>query len=224
MLLALTASSAVAQPGVSVYFLRGEQLARASRPGATPADAVRQVLAGPTRAEAKAGFRGYVPPGTRLLGLRLKGGLATVDVSSAFTSGANAGNRLARLSQLVRTLTGLQGANRVQLLVSGKTVEGVFPGIPTERPITYRFLATPDIPVPRPPPERLGPPSAQVKAAQTRLIALGYLLVPATTTAGSALRPRRWLSPSRSGRGSTARASWTREPRRPSQPRCVRRR
>ncbi len=176
LLLTLTAGSAIAQPSVSVYFLRGEQLARASHPGSTPADAVRQVLAGPTRAEVKIGFRGYVPAGTRLLHLKLDDGLATVDLSSAFVSGANAGNRLARLSQLVRTLTGLDGTTRVQLLVEGKTVEGVFPGVPTETPITYRFLATPDVPVPQPPPERLGPPNAQVKAAQTRLIALGYLV------------------------------------------------
>ena len=209
LLLTLTAGSAIAQPSVSVYFLRGEQLARASHPGSTPADAVRQVLAGPTRAEVKIGFRGYVPAGTRLLHLKLDDGLATVDLSSAFVSGANAGNRLARLSQLVRTLTGLDGTTRVQLLVEGKTVEGVFPGVPTETPITYRFLATPDVPVPQPPPERLGPPNAQVKAAQTTTDRARLPRCRATTTAGPARRRRRRLSRSRSGRDSTVRAPST---------------
>ena len=162
--------------GVSVYFLRGEQLARVSRPGSTPADAVRQLLAGPTPAQVKLGYRTYVPTGTRLLSVKVANGLATVDLNSRFTSGQNGDNRLARLSQLVRTLTGLKGATRVQLLIAGKTVDGLFPGVPTAAPITFRFLETPDHPVPKPPPERLGPPDPRVKAAQTKLIGLGYLL------------------------------------------------
>jgi lipoprotein-anchoring transpeptidase ErfK/SrfK len=181
LLVLMTAGSAAfAQAGtssksVSVYFLRGEQLARVSRPGATPADAVRQLLAGPTRAERKLGLRTYVPVGTRLLSVKVANGLATVDLNAAFTSGAS-GGKLARLSQLVRTLTGLRGATRVQLLIAGKTVDGVFDGIPTAGPITFRYLQTPNVPVPQPPPERLGPPDPKVKAAQTKLIGLGYLL------------------------------------------------
>ena len=56
-------SAAPAQSHVSVYFLRGEQLARVTRPGTTPLDAVRQLIAGPTPAERKLGFRTYVPGG-----------------------------------------------------------------------------------------------------------------------------------------------------------------
>jgi hypothetical protein len=181
LVLALAASgSALAQPvaaskGVPVYFLRGEQLARVSRPGATPADAVRELLAAPTNAERKLGFRTYVPAGTRLLSVKVANGLATVNLSAAFTSGGS-GGKLARLSQLVRTLTGLRGTTEVQLLVAGSTVDGVFPGIPTATPITFRYLETPNIPVPQPPAERLGPPDPKVKAAQRKLIALGYLL------------------------------------------------
>ena len=43
------------QPGVSVYFVRGEQLAPVTRPGTTALDAVRQLIAGPTRAERDSG-------------------------------------------------------------------------------------------------------------------------------------------------------------------------
>jgi hypothetical protein len=171
---------ALAQAGtgsksVSVYFLRGEQLAHVTRVAATPSDAVRQLLAGPTRAERRLGYRTYIPAGTRLLSLRIANGLATVNLNAPFTSGGS-GGKLARLSQLVRTLTGLRGATQVQLLIAGKTVDGVFPGIPTAGPITFRYLQTPNIPVPQPPPERLGSPDPKVKAAQTKLIALGYLL------------------------------------------------
>jgi hypothetical protein len=181
LVVSLTAAGAAfAQSGsspnrVSVYFLRGEQLAPVSRPGATPADAVRQLLAGPTGAERKLGYRTYVPAGTRLLSVNVAHRLATVDLNAAFASGAT-GGKLARLTQLVRTLTGLRRATSVQLLIAGKTVDGVFPGVPTATPITFRYLETPNIPVPQPPQERLLPPDPEVKAAQRKLIALGYLL------------------------------------------------
>jgi hypothetical protein len=169
------AQSAASSKSLSVYFLRGEQLAHVSRPGVTAADAVRQLLSGPTKAERKLGYRTYVPAGTRLLSVEVANGLATVNLNAAFTSGAT-GGKLARLSQLVRTLTGLRGATQVQLLIAGKTVDGVFDGIPTASPITFRYLETPNIPVPQPPQERLRPPDPKVKAAQRKLIALGYLL------------------------------------------------
>jgi lipoprotein-anchoring transpeptidase ErfK/SrfK len=170
------ASAHARATGLSVFFPRGEQLARVSRPGATPTQAVRQLLAGLTPAEVKLGYRTYVPGGTRVLSVKVANGLATVDLNDRFISGTSDDNKLARLSQLVRTLTGLQGTTQVQLLIEGKKVDGVFPGIPTAGPITFRFLRTPDIPVPKPPPLRLPPPDAHVKAAQKQLITLGYLL------------------------------------------------
>jgi hypothetical protein len=180
LLVALVAcGSAAAAPkgnSVPVFFLRGEQLARVARPGATPADAVRQLLRGLTPSETTLGYRTYVPAGTRLRSVNVANGLATVDLNSRFISGQNGGNRLARLSQLVRTLTGLGGTTRVQLLIDGKTVDGVFAGISTSVPVTFRYLQTPDVPVPQPPAERLAAPTAPVKAAQTTLISLGYLV------------------------------------------------
>ena len=175
----LGAGSAFARPaanGVSIWFLRGEQLARVSRPGTTPADAVRQLLAGPTAAEVKLGYRTYVPAGTRVTDVSVADGVATVDLNGRFISGGDGGNRLARLAQLVRTLTGPNGATSVQLLIGGKPVDGVFPGVPTARPVRFQFLETPNVVVTKPPVERLPVPSARVKAAQKRLIGLGYLL------------------------------------------------
>jgi lipoprotein-anchoring transpeptidase ErfK/SrfK len=160
---------------VAVYFLRGEQLARVERPGATAADALRRMFAGPTSAERGLGFRSYVPAGSRVLDLTVANGLATVDVNSRFAAG-NRGSRLARLAQLVRTLTGPQGATRVQLLVAGASSNGLFPGIDTSEPVTFQTLQTPDHPVPGPRREKLPPPDPKVRAAQKKLVALGYLL------------------------------------------------
>jgi hypothetical protein len=163
-------------PQVSVFFVQGEQLVRVMRPGASPDDAVRQLVAGPTRAEVKRGFRSYVPAGTQVHRVTVADGLATVDLDARFTSGRDAYSLLARLSQLVRTLTGIQGATKVQLLIDGATVSGVFPGIPTASPITFQYLQTPNKPVPKPRRRRLGPPNPHIKDVQERLIELGYLL------------------------------------------------
>lgn len=83
---------------------------------------------------------------------------------------------LARLSELVRTLTGVEGATKVQLLIEGAPTAGMFPGVSTSGPITLHFLQTPNVPVPVPPQPRLPPPDPAVKATQQQLIALGYLL------------------------------------------------
>ena len=46
---AAAASTEARAPTVSVFFLRGEQLALTQRVASTPADAVRELLAGPPR-------------------------------------------------------------------------------------------------------------------------------------------------------------------------------
>lgn len=170
------AAAASAATRVHVSFLRGEQLANVSRPGTTPADALRGLFAGPSQAEIRRSFRTYVPKGTSLRSVKVASGLATVNVSAAFVSNRSAPSMLARLSQLVATVTGLQGTSRVQLLVEGKTVTGLFPGVPTESPVTLRFLETPNKALPKPPRERGGAPNAHVRQVQQRLIQLGYLV------------------------------------------------
>jgi putative peptidoglycan binding protein/L,D-transpeptidase-like protein/sporulation and spore germination protein len=172
--LALSASAAAAAPSISVFFLRGEQLASVQRHGSTATDAVHGLIAGPTRAEVKRGFRTYIPAGTELHSITVADGVATVDVGARFVSGKDSGNLLARLAQLVRTISAM-GTPQVQLLVDGAKVSGVFPRIPTERPITFALLRTPDVPVPKPPPSRRLPPDNAVKKVQQQLIELGYL-------------------------------------------------
>jgi hypothetical protein len=168
--------AAAPPPHVSVFLLRGEQLAHVTRPGTTPLEAVRQLIAGPTRTEVKLGFRTYLPAGTRVRSVRVANGVATVDLNERFASGRDPASLLARLSQLVRTLTGLQGATKVQLLMNGKVFAARFPGISTSRPITFHFLQTPNVAVPKPPQLKLPPPDPKVKELQQRLIDLGYLL------------------------------------------------
>jgi Sporulation and spore germination/L,D-transpeptidase catalytic domain/Putative peptidoglycan binding domain len=169
-------ASAAPSAHLSVYFVQGEQLAPVTRNGTGLLDAVRQLVAGPTRAETARGFRTYVPAGTRVRSVRIANGVAVVDLNERFAAGSDAGSLLARLSQLVRTATGVRGVTKVQLLMDGQLVTARFPGVSTSRPITYRYLRTPNVPVPVPPQEKLGPPDPAVRLVQQRLIELGYLV------------------------------------------------
>ena len=108
--------------------------------------------------------------------MKVEHGVATVDLNEPFASGSDSESLLARLSQVVRTLTGPEGATKVQLLVNGRVVTARFSGISLSRPITFRFLQTPNVAVPEPPALRLPPPDAAVKTLQQKLVDLGYLV------------------------------------------------
>jgi hypothetical protein len=159
----------------AVFFLKGEQLVSVTRGGVSVADAVRELLAGPSTAETARGLRSYVPRGTLLRRVFVGHGLGTVDVSRHFAVGGRVDSRLARLAQLVRTVSGPNTALPVQLLVEGRKVSGVFPGVPTASPITYRYLQTPSVPVPRPPTAKRSAFNTALRDVQRRLIALHYL-------------------------------------------------
>jgi hypothetical protein len=169
-------TAAPAQPGVRIYFVRGEQLASVRRPAANAEQVVNALIAGPTPAERQQGFRTYVPRSTQLRGVSIDGRVATVDVSSAFAAGGDQGTLLARLSQLVRTLRGVQGATSVKLFLDGEPATARFPGIPASKPITYAYLQTPNVGIPVPPQPRLPAPEPSVRLLQQRLIELGYML------------------------------------------------
>jgi peptidoglycan hydrolase-like protein with peptidoglycan-binding domain len=168
--------ASAAAPRLSVYFVRGEQVAPVPRPGSTPLEALKALIAGPTRRERSRGFRSYMPRRTQVLSVKVVDSVATVDFNERFASGRDPGSRLAGLAQVVRTLTGAQGATKVQLLINGAVAAARFPGVSTGGPISFRDLQTPNVPVPEPPPLRLPPPDPAVKALQRRLIQLGYMV------------------------------------------------
>jgi len=176
LLFALPAGSGAAAPTLKVWFLQGEQMVSVDRTGATAADAVAALLAGPTAAERGLGMRTYVPAGTTLNGVTVANGVARVDVGLKFVLGTDAESLDARLAQLVHTVSGVEGAKSVQLLADGGTVYGMFPGIVTSRPITLKYLETPNVPASQPAPPAPGAPVAGLLQAQRKLAALGFLL------------------------------------------------
>ncbi len=63
-----------------------------------------------------------IPPGTRLLGVTIKDGVATIDLSREFESGGGSASAMYRLGQVVYTLTQFSTVRAVLFQVEGRTV------------------------------------------------------------------------------------------------------
>jgi spore germination protein GerM len=94
-----------------------------------PAAAVGFLLAGPTPGESQAvpALSSEIPEGTTLLGIDVTNGIATVDLSGEFGAGSGSFSEIARLEQLVYTLTRFEDIDGIRLLLDGIPVE-VFGG------------------------------------------------------------------------------------------------
>jgi germination protein M len=88
--------------------------------------AVEELIAGPGASDG-AGVSSAVPAETRLLGLSIGDGLATVDLSSEFESGGGSLSMQMRLAQVVFTLTQFPTVDRVAFRLDGEPVS-VFSG------------------------------------------------------------------------------------------------
>jgi hypothetical protein len=119
-------SSSSAQTTVRLYFLRGEKLGVAERRvkhTTMPATAsMKALLAGPTGAEQAAGLGTTIPAGTRLLGLTIDDTTARVDLSGDFASGGGSLSMMARVAQVVYTLTRFPTVRSVELRLDGEPV------------------------------------------------------------------------------------------------------
>lgn len=166
-----TAAGGASSATVKVYFMKGEQfstvprnVSAAERPEVA---AARELFAGPTAAEWSAGLRTAVPPGSRVVSVRLKGSTVTVNVHFATPkkeSPFQASLRPARTSQIAATLRSVAGVKTVLLYVDGLPV-----------PVANATTG----PTGRPPdPPNLEPESkapADVLGVQSRLADLHYL-------------------------------------------------
>jgi len=84
-------------------------------------DSIKTLLEGPTKDEAKKGFRSFIPPDTKLLSASIKDGLAIIDFSEDFqfnrygVEGYNI-----QLQQVVFTVSSFPSVNSVQFLIEGQ--------------------------------------------------------------------------------------------------------
>ncbi len=105
-------------------------------PGVAAA-AVRLLFAGPNAAEHAAGVTTAVPAGSRLRGIAIANGTATIDVSRAFAAMAPATRIRMRLAELTYTATQFPTVKRVRLAVAGSIVHSIA-GAPVPQPAVRR--------------------------------------------------------------------------------------
>jgi len=84
--------------------------------------AVNALLDGPTSDERLTGLASAVPPGTKLIGIAIRNGVATVDLTSEFQSGAGSRSMQMRLAQVVYTLTQFPTVQKVLFRLDGSPV------------------------------------------------------------------------------------------------------
>ena len=134
---------------LEVWFAQGGRLVEARR-AHTPTRrvataALHALLDGPTSAERAAGIRTEIPPPTRLLDVSITKGVAKVDLTSDYESGAGSRALQLRLAQVVYTLTQFPTVRRVRFEIDGSPVN-VFSssGIVLDHPVgrsAYKSLA-----------------------------------------------------------------------------------
>lgn len=112
---------------VDVYFVKDGRYATtiARAVPATPevaTEAIKALIAGPTPAEAEAGLSSAVPTDTLLLGITIRDGKATIDLSKEFEAGGGSFGMIARLAQVVYTLTQFPTVESVEFWLDGRPV------------------------------------------------------------------------------------------------------
>ncbi len=111
---------------VKIYFLRDElvgPVARTVDASDLPTAAMEALLDGPTATEEQLGFVSNIPDGTELLGLTVDGGTATVDLSGDFESGGGSLSMMARVTEVVYTLTQFDDVDDVVFELDGEAIE-----------------------------------------------------------------------------------------------------
>ncbi|WP_104523429.1 GerMN domain-containing protein [Blastococcus atacamensis] len=121
-------------PGLTVYFVRGAELAPTERrtPAPTAGVALDLLLEGPTRIEAADGVRTALAPEVVGAEEDSPDGTATVSLARGFT-GLTGGNQLLAVAQVVWTLTELPSVTDVRFTVEGSPIE-----VPTDSGLTAR--------------------------------------------------------------------------------------
>ncbi len=135
---------------LEVYFAQRGRLVEALRTHTATrriaTAALRELLAGPTHAERAQGIGSEIPSTTRLVSpLSIANGVAKVDLTSDYESGAGSRSLQLRLAQVVYTLTQFPTVNSVRFEIDGSPVN-VFSssGIVLDHPVgrsAYKSLA-----------------------------------------------------------------------------------
>jgi len=144
----LPGGSRGARAGTEVWFVRYTDGGRAGTLAGVPRPvasgdtgmrvdaALRALLQGPSAAERARGLVSEIPPGTLLRHVRVRDGVAEVDLSASFGGGGGTTSMTARLWQVVYTATQFPQVHAVQILLGGRRVPALGgEGLMIDRPI-----------------------------------------------------------------------------------------
>jgi spore germination protein GerM len=109
----------------TLFFVTGLTLVtvdRGASTAASPTAIMRALVRGPSDAEAASGLRSLIPSGVSVLGVSVRGGVATLQLQGEFVDDADATARGLALAQLVYTATAIPGIDKVRLQLGGKVV------------------------------------------------------------------------------------------------------
>lgn len=111
---------------INLYFVGTDELAKAPRPAAAPADpatVIGMLLGGPTPKEKDSGLVSSIPPDTQLLGepVLSADGVLTLDLSSEL-NGITGASLKEAYAQIVYTATDLPKVASVAFLTEGKPI------------------------------------------------------------------------------------------------------
>lgn len=81
-----------------------------------------ELLTGPNAADTATGLTTAIPAGTRVLGLSISGGVATLDLSTEFGSGGGSLSMQERVAQVVHTLTQFPDVQKVSFRMNGAPI------------------------------------------------------------------------------------------------------
>jgi len=120
-----TTTAPATEREVRAYFLRDEAVGPVARPvvgDAVAAGALDGLLDGPTAEEQEIGLSTAIPQGTELLGVAIDDRVATVDLSTEFDSGGGSLSMMARVAQVVFTVTQFPTVDAVDFEIEGEPV------------------------------------------------------------------------------------------------------
>lgn len=111
---------------VIAYFVWDEEVVAVRRYAQAPAvaaGAIEALLLGPSGEEAAEGIASAIPAGTRLNGVTISDGVATVDFGDSFDDGGGTTSMSMRVAQVVFTLTQFDSVRAVTFEMDGRKLD-----------------------------------------------------------------------------------------------------
>ena len=111
--------------GLSVYFVKGDQLIAVNRPIKADVPLLEQalaaLLAGPSEDERGRGMTTHIPAGVKVKHIKLERKMAIIDLSRELENYCGGSARLeGMIAQIVYTMTGVPGIDKVWIWVEGE--------------------------------------------------------------------------------------------------------